>query len=35
MLVPAGKLRPYLGLSSISMLQRNKPLPIIDKTLAG
>jgi hypothetical protein len=30
MLVPADKLRPYLGLSSITMVQRN-----IDKTLVG
>jgi|HubBroStandDraft_2_1064218.scaffolds.fasta_scaffold124923_2 hypothetical protein len=35
MLVPADKLRPYLGLSGITMVQRNKPLPIIDKTLVG
>jgi hypothetical protein len=32
MLVPAGKLRPYLGLSGISMVQRNKP---IIETLVG
>jgi hypothetical protein len=30
MLVPADKLRAYLGLSSITMVQRN-----IDKTLVG
>jgi 3',5'-cyclic-AMP phosphodiesterase len=35
MLVPADKLRSMLGLSSISMVQGNKPLAIIDTTLAG
>jgi 3',5'-cyclic AMP phosphodiesterase CpdA len=35
MLVPADKLRTYLGLSSITMVQGNKPLAIIDRTLAG
>ena len=35
MLVPADKLRSYLGLSSITMLQGNKPLAIVDRTLAG
>jgi 3',5'-cyclic AMP phosphodiesterase CpdA len=35
MLVPADKLRTYLGLSSITMVQGNKPLAIVDKTLAG
>jgi hypothetical protein len=30
MLAPADKLRPYLALSSITMVQRN-----IDKTLVG
>ena len=35
MLVPADKLRTFLGLSSITMVQGNKPLAIIDKTLAG
>jgi 3',5'-cyclic AMP phosphodiesterase CpdA len=35
MLVPADKLRTYLGLASITMVQGNKPLAIVDKTLAG
>jgi 3',5'-cyclic AMP phosphodiesterase CpdA len=35
MLVPADKLRTFLGLSSITMAQGNKPLAIVDKTLAG
>jgi 3',5'-cyclic AMP phosphodiesterase CpdA len=35
MMVPADKLRSYLGLSSITMVQGNKPLAIVDKTLAG
>jgi hypothetical protein len=35
MKVPAEKLRSYLGLSSITMVQGNKPLAIVDKTLAG
>jgi 3',5'-cyclic AMP phosphodiesterase CpdA len=35
MVVPAEKLRTFLGLSSITMLQGNKPLAIVDKTLAG
>ena len=35
MLVPADKLRTFLGLSSITMVQGNKPLAIVDKTLAG
>ena len=35
MLVPADKLRSYLGLSSITVLQGNKPLAIVDRTLAG
>jgi 3',5'-cyclic AMP phosphodiesterase CpdA len=34
MLVPADKLRSYLGLASITMVQGNKPLAIVDKTLA-
>ena len=34
MLVPADKLRSYLGLSSNTMLQGNKPLAIVDRTLA-
>jgi hypothetical protein len=35
MLVPADKLRTLLGLSSVTVVQGNKPLAIIDKTLAG
>jgi 3',5'-cyclic AMP phosphodiesterase CpdA len=35
MMVPADKLRTYLGLSSITMVQGNKPLAIVDRTLAG
>jgi 3',5'-cyclic AMP phosphodiesterase CpdA len=35
MMVPADKLRTYLGLSSITMVQGNKPLAIVDKTLAS
>ncbi len=35
MLVPADKLRTLLGLSTVSVVQGNKPLAIIDKTLAG
>ena len=35
MLVPADKLRTLLGLSTVSVAQGNKPLAIIDKTLAG
>jgi hypothetical protein len=35
MLVPADKLRTMLGLSSVTVAQGNKPLAIIDKTLAG
>jgi 3',5'-cyclic AMP phosphodiesterase CpdA len=35
MVVPAEKLRTFLGLSSITMVQGNKPLAIVDKTLAG
>ena len=35
MVVPADKLRSMLGLSSISVVQGNKPLAIIDSTLAG
>jgi 3',5'-cyclic AMP phosphodiesterase CpdA len=34
MMVPADKLRSYLGLASITMVQGNKPLAIVDKTLA-
>ena len=35
MLVPADKLRTLLGLSTVTVVQGNKPLAIIDKTLAG
>jgi hypothetical protein len=35
MKVPADQLRTYLGLSSVTMVQGNKPLAIIDKTLAS
>src|ERR1700724_75601 len=35
MLVPADKLRTLLGLSTVTVAQGNKPLAIIDKTLAG
>ena len=35
MLVPADQLRGKLGLSTVTVMQGNKPLAIIDKTLAG
>jgi 3',5'-cyclic AMP phosphodiesterase CpdA len=35
MLVPADKLRALLGLSTVTVVQGNKPLAIIDETLAG
>jgi 3',5'-cyclic AMP phosphodiesterase CpdA len=35
MLVPADKLRTVLGLSTVTVMQGNKPLAIVDKTLAG
>jgi 3',5'-cyclic AMP phosphodiesterase CpdA len=35
MVVPAEKLRTLLGLSSITMVQGNKQLAIVDRTLAG
>jgi len=35
MLVPADKLRAFLGLSTVKVVQGNKPLAIIDRTLAG
>jgi len=35
MLVPADKLRTLLGLSAVTVVQGNKPLAIIDTTLAG
>ena len=35
MVVPAEQLRSKLGLSTVSVVQGNKPLAIVDKTLAG
>jgi len=35
MVVPADQLRSKLGLSTVSVVQGNKPLAIVDKTLAG
>src|ERR1700683_1878837 len=35
MLVPADQLRSFLGLSTVNVVQGNKPLAIIDRTLAG
>ena len=35
MVVPADQLRGKLGLSTVTVMQGNKPLAIIDKTLAG
>jgi hypothetical protein len=35
MLVPADKLRTLLGLSTVTVVHGNKPLAIIDKTLAA
>jgi hypothetical protein len=35
MLVPADQLRTKLGLSTVTVVQGNKPLAIVDKTLAG
>jgi 3',5'-cyclic AMP phosphodiesterase CpdA len=35
MVVPADKLRTVLGLSTVTVVQGNKPLAIVDKTLAG
>ena len=35
MRVPAEKLRSFLGLSSVTLAQGNKPLAIVDTTLAG
>jgi hypothetical protein len=35
MVVPADKLRTFLGLSTVNVVQGNKPLAIIDKTLAA
>jgi len=33
--VPAGELRNYLGIASVSYLENSKPLAIIDTPLAG
>jgi hypothetical protein len=35
MVVPADQLRSMLGLSTVTVLQGNKPLAFVDKTLAG
>jgi 3',5'-cyclic AMP phosphodiesterase CpdA len=35
MVVPADKLRSMLGLATVTVAQGNKPLAIVDKTLAG
>jgi len=35
MLVPADKLRTFLGLSTVNVVQGNQPLAIIDGTLAA
>ena len=35
MVVPADQLRSKLGLSSVTVVQGNKALAIVDKTLAG
>jgi hypothetical protein len=35
MVVPADQLRSKLGLSTVTVVQGNKPLAIVDKTLAG
>jgi 3',5'-cyclic AMP phosphodiesterase CpdA len=35
MLVPAEKLRTVLGLSTVNVVQGNKPLAIVDRTLVG
>jgi 3',5'-cyclic AMP phosphodiesterase CpdA len=35
MLVPADQLRGKLGLATVTVIQGNKPLAIVDKTLAG
>jgi hypothetical protein len=35
MVVPADQLRSKLGLSTVTVMQGNKPLAIVDKTLAG
>jgi hypothetical protein len=35
MVVPADQLRGKLGLSTVTVMQGNKPLAFVDKTLAG
>jgi len=35
MVVPADQLRSKLGLSTVTVMQGNKPLAFVDKTLAG
>ena len=35
MKVPAGELRNYLGIASVTYLENNKPLAIVDTPLAG
>jgi hypothetical protein len=35
MLVPADQLRSKLGLATVTVVQGNKPLAIVDKTLAS
>jgi hypothetical protein len=35
MLVPADQLRSKLGLVTVTVVQGNKPLAIVDNTLAG
>src|SRR6202030_3786184 len=35
MVVPADQLRSMLGLSTVTVVQGNKPLAFVDKTLAG
>jgi len=35
MVVPADQLRSRLGLSTVTVMQGNKPLAIVDRTLAG
>jgi hypothetical protein len=35
MLVPADELRSELWLYTVTIMQRNKPLAVVDKTLAG
>ena len=35
MKVPAGELRNYLGIASVTYLEHNKPLAIVDTSLAG